>query len=80
LLKRLLEKTFIKNIDSVIVNSKYLQDSIKDIYKIDAKILYPVLDNKFLNYKRATKDHPHPLLIKEGRRAKVMFSYGRWSE
>ena len=37
--------------DLIIVNSKYLQGEIKDIYKIDSKILYPVLDNKFLNYK-----------------------------
>ena len=55
-LKRFLEKCIIKNIDSVIVNSKYLQDSIKDIYKVDSKILYPVLDDKFLNYDSENKN------------------------
>jgi hypothetical protein len=70
-LKRFLEKCIIKNIDSVIANSLYLQKSIKDIYKIDSKILYPVLDDKFLNH----IDHPQPLLIKEGGSEKVIFSY-----
>ena len=94
LFKRFLEKTIIKNIDSVIVNSKYLQDSIKDIYKIDSKILYPVLDNKFLNYNRVsshlnnnTTSHLNSLPLSgergykgEGSSSKVIFSYWRWSE
>ncbi len=81
LLKRFIEKIFLKHIDIVIANSKYLQESIKDIYKIDSKILYPVLDNKFLNYNSENKnknDHPQPLLTKEGSRPKVIFTYGRW--
>jgi hypothetical protein len=53
-LKRFFEKCIIKSIDSVIANSKYLQDSIKDIYKIDSKILYPVLDDKFLNHNKTS--------------------------
>ncbi|MDD2871379.1 MAG: glycosyltransferase family 4 protein [Candidatus Gracilibacteria bacterium] len=72
LLKRLLEKIFIKKIDSVIVNSKYLQSSIKDIYEIDSKILYPVLDNQFLSYNNENKNtnfNPNTL-----------FTYGRWGE
>ena len=68
--KRFLEKCIIKNIDSVSVNSKYLQDSIFDIYKIDSKILYPVLDNKFLNYNSENKN-----VIPN-----TIFTYGRWVE
>lgn len=70
LLKRLLEKISIKNIDSLIVNSKYLQDSIKEIYGIDSKILYPVLDSKFLNYENKNK------ILKSN----TIFSYGRRAE
>ncbi|MDP3381356.1 MAG: hypothetical protein Q8S84_07875 [bacterium] len=55
-MKRLIEKTFLKYIDIVIANSKYLQDSIKDIYNIDSKILYPILDNKFLDYNSENKN------------------------
>jgi len=74
--KKFLEKCIIKNIDSVIVNSKYLQDSIKDIYKIDSKILYPILDDKFLNQTPPLI----PPLQGEGSSSKVIFSYWRWVE
>lgn len=70
--KKIIERLVLKNIDSIVVNSKYLQASIKDIYKIDSKILYPVLGDKFLNYnsenKKILSDH------------KIMFTYWRWSE
>ena len=80
-LKRFFERCIIKNIDSVIVNSKYLQDSIEDIYKVNSKILYPVLDNQFSNYNSENKKpHPQPLPSKEGRKSKVIFTYGRWVE
>lgn len=69
-LKRLIEKTFLKYIDIVIANSKYLQDSIKDTYKIDSKILYPVLDDKFLNYNNENKNKDNL--------ANTIFVYGRW--
>ena len=80
-LKRFLEKRIIKSIDSVIVNSKYLQRSIKKIYNIDSKILYPVLDNKFLNHNSENKNHPitHSLISSVGI-PKVIFTYGRWVE
>lgn len=71
-LKRFLEKLFLRKIDFVIANSKYLQDSIKDIYKIDSKILYPVLDNKFLNHKVQNKN--------KSSNTKTIFTYGRWVE
>jgi len=71
-LKRFLEKFIIKSIDSLIVNSEYLKDSIKDIYKIDSKILYPVLDNKFLNHNSEYK--------KNDFNSKTIFTYGRWVE
>jgi len=76
--KNFLERCLIKRIDLMIVNSKYLQDSIKDIYKIDSKILYPVLDDEFLSY---TNDHPlTPSFVRRGENTKIMFSYGRWVE
>lgn len=81
-LKRFFEKWVIKSIDSVIANSKYLQDSIKDIYKIDSKILYPVLDDKFLNY---NKNSNLEFFLPNGERGckkivKTIFSYWRWVE
>lgn len=81
-LKRFLEKCIIKNIDSVIANSKYLQDSIKDLYKIDSKILYPVLDDKFLNYgKTLNLDFfPSKEEIDCKNVVKTIFSYWRWVE
>lgn len=89
-LKKFFEKWVIKNIDSVITNSKYLQVSIKDIYKVDSKILYPVLDNKFLNYNSENKNKSllsieyTPInslpLTRERGYSKVIFTYGRWVE
>lgn len=70
--KKFFERRIIKNIDSVIANSKYLQDSIKEIYKIDSKILYPVLDNKFLNHNSENK--------KVLSTTNTIFTYGRWVE
>ena len=76
-LKRFFEKCIIKNVDCVIANSKYLQDSIKDVYKINSKILHPVLDDKFLNYEN--KNHPlTPSFVRRGDSSKVIFSYWRW--
>jgi len=62
----------------MIVNSKYLQDSIKDIYKVNSKILYPVLDNKFLERNRYYSLTPS--LLRKGENTKIIFSYGRWVE
>ena len=69
-IKKYIEKCIIKSIDIIIVNSLYLQKVIKDIYKINSKILHPVLDDKFLNYKSNKK-----LFI-----SNTIFSYGRWSK
>jgi hypothetical protein len=67
-----------------------LQVSIKDIYKVDSKILYPVLDNKFLNYNSENKNKSllsigyTPInflsLTRERGYSKVIFTYGRWVE
>ena len=69
--KSFLEKLLIKEIDLFISNSKYLQDVLKDIYKRDSKILYPVLGDKFLNHNR-----------KEflSNTSNIIFTYGRWVE
>lgn len=69
LLKKIFERIIIKKIDSIIVNSKYLQEAIKNIYNIDSKILYPVLDNDFLNYSQNR--------YKESKK-NIIFSYSRW--
>ncbi|MFC1797708.1 hypothetical protein ACFLY2_00530 [Patescibacteria group bacterium] len=70
-LKRFFEKCIIKSIDCVIVNSKYLQVAIKDIYKVESKILHPVLDEKFLNHNSENKKPSN---------SKTIFTYGRWVE
>ena len=79
-LKKFFEKRIIKSIDLVIVNSKYLQDAIKDIYKIDSKILYPVLDHKFLNHKKSPNLEFFPPMGERGCKkiGKTIFSYWRW--
>jgi glycosyltransferase involved in cell wall biosynthesis len=71
-LKRFFEKCIIKSVDCVIANSKYLQGIIKNIYKIDSKILHPVLDDKFLNHNSENK--------KLSDTSKTIFTYGRWVE
>jgi len=69
-LKRLLETKCIKKIDLLISNSKYLQQSIKSIYKRDSEILYPVLDDKFLDYNIKDKSIVFT--------PPTIFIYGRW--
>lgn len=66
LIKRYLEKFSVKFVDEIIVNSKYLQDIIEDIYKRKSKVLYPVLDKAFL---QSTKTHWEK---------KIIFTYSRW--
>jgi glycosyltransferase involved in cell wall biosynthesis len=71
-LKKWLEKKSIQKIDILISNSKYLQQSIKSIYNRDSEILYPVLDNKFLNYNINEKCQVFT--------SPTIFVYGRWVE
>ena len=68
--KKILEQFAVKNINIMIANSHYLQDSIQDIYKRGSKILYPVLDKQFLNHSIQNKNFT----------SNVIFSYGRWVE
>ncbi len=68
--KWLLEKSIITKIDLLVSNSKYLQKAIKDIYKLDSKILYPVLDDKFLKHNSENK--------KNTSESNIIFTYGRW--
>jgi len=66
-LKRYIEKRLVKRIDRVLSNSKYLKWVIDNTWNIDSKILYPVLDDRFLNYKygEMTKDN---IILSYGRR------------
>ena len=66
----MLEKSIITKIDLLVSNSKYLQKAIKDIYKLDSKILYPVLDDKFLKHNSENK--------KNTSESNIIFTYGRW--
>jgi glycosyltransferase involved in cell wall biosynthesis len=68
-LKRYIEKSLVKRIDRVVSNSKYLKKVIDDTWNIDSKILYPILDKRFLNYE-------HGQITKEN----VLLSYGRWED
>jgi glycosyltransferase involved in cell wall biosynthesis len=70
-LKRFIEKVFIWYIDFMIVNSGYLQKSIKNIYNINSKILYPILDKEFLEY-NIEKNLPS--------KEKVLFTCSRWDD
>ncbi|MBT3727045.1 hypothetical protein HOG21_05160 [bacterium] len=55
----------------MIVNSGYLQKSIKNIYNINSKILYPILDKEFLEY-NIEKNLPS--------KEKVLFTCSRWDD
>jgi hypothetical protein len=70
LLKRLLEKLSIKFIDTIIVNSNYLKDSLKKIYSVDAKILYPIVDIEFTKVKLVKKDFTKKTIFTYSRRVK----------
>ena len=70
LLKRYLEKFSILYIDEIISNSLYLKKSLEKIYKINTKILYPVMDKEFLEYKYKNKIFT----------SNTLFTYGRWVE
>lgn len=50
-LKRFLEKIFLKFIDLLVWNSLYTKDILENIYKRKVKILSPVVDKEFLQYK-----------------------------
>lgn len=68
-LKKFLEKRILKFIDTLVANSIYIQKSAEKIYNHKFKLLYPVLDEKFLNYKNyKISDKPN-----------TIFSYARWS-
>ncbi|MDR1945367.1 MAG: hypothetical protein LBQ59_04860 [Candidatus Peribacteria bacterium] len=70
MLKRLLEKLSIKFIDTIIVNSNYLKDSLKKIYSVDAKILYPIVDIEFTKVKLVKKDFTKKTIFTYSRRVK----------
>jgi len=50
-LKQFIEKLIVFKIDLVISNCQYIKNSIDKIWNINSKILYPILDDEFLNYK-----------------------------
>ena len=69
-LKRLLEKFVVKKIDLVLSNSKYLKTVIEDIYKIQSKILYPILCEEFVKIEKID--------VKKQGNQKIIFTYSRW--
>ena len=70
-LKKIIERYFVKYIDLMVVNSNYLQTSIKKIYNVNSMVLYPIIDKEFLEYKKET--------IK-AQKEKVIFTCSRWVE
>jgi hypothetical protein len=63
-LKRFIEKMVISKIDIIISNSKYLKNIIDRIWTIDSKILHPVLDESFLNFKPdSSKDNNQNIIF-----------------
>lgn len=71
-LKRLIEKNAVLKIDLVVSNSKYLKNIVDRIWTIDSKILYPVLDDEFLNYKLSSNN--------EDNIQNIIFTYWRWTK
>ncbi|MDD2908048.1 MAG: glycosyltransferase family 4 protein [Candidatus Gracilibacteria bacterium] len=67
LIKKLLERFSMRFIDTLVSNSYYLKSSLKDIYNVDSKVLYPILDREFTS-------HDYKKLALNG---KTIFTYGR---
>lgn len=67
LMKRYVEKFSLKYVDELIANSKYLQTSLKKIYSRDSKVLYPIIENIFVE----------SYSVRSNSKQKYIFSYGR---
>ena len=63
-IKRYIEKKILKKIDVFLANSHFLQKQLKDIYGIHAQVLYPAVDDVFLQDVPKTYD--------------TLVTYGRW--
>ncbi|NVP17947.1 glycosyltransferase family 4 protein [Candidatus Gracilibacteria bacterium] len=68
--KKILEKLSIRFVSEMISNSYYLKKCLFDIYKVDSKVLYPVLDIEYTLNKAKNIDY----------NSKTIFAYGRWVE
>jgi hypothetical protein len=69
--KRFFEKLFLKKIDIIISNSKYLKQELEKIFSRQVLILNPVLDKEFLLYKGKRE---------VDKLDNILFSYSRWVE
>ncbi len=70
LFKRFIERLSIRYIDTLVSNSYYLKNSLKDIFNLDSKVLYPVIDKEFTRVTKKEIDF----------NSKTIFVYGRWSK
>lgn len=68
LIKRYLEKLSLKYVDELVANSDYIKDSLKNIYFLSSKVLYPIVDNQFIRDATIKKKIDKP----------IIFTYGRW--
>lgn len=69
LFKRFIERLSIRYVDTLVSNSYYLKSSLKDIFNLDSKILYPLVDKEF------TQASKNKLFLD----SKTIFVYGRWT-
>ena len=69
--KRFFEKLFLKKVDIIISNSKYLKTELERIFSRQVLILNPVLDKEFLLYKGKRE---------VDKLDNILFSYSRWVE
>lgn len=68
LMKKYSEKLALKYVDTLLSNSYYLQKSLKQIYSLNSKVLYPLVDTQFVRKSTLQKTNRTP----------VIFTYGRW--
>jgi len=68
------DKKAVRNADAVIVNSNYTKKRIKEIYGIDAKVIYPSLGKEF---KIKNKKHCEKRLSKFNIKNKFVLLHGR---
>lgn len=69
-LKQIIERFFLKDIDIIVANSKSVKLFIDNIWNINSKILYPMLDDEFYESKNNTRNNKKNIIFTYWRRVK----------
>lgn len=69
--KKMIEKTIVTKIDTIVWNSRFLWNALENIYSRDIEIIYPMIDNIYFDWDVSSK-------IPQGQ--KILFAWGRWEK